>query len=139
MHDCITKFQIHSMKRYAIMIHKCRLRPETYKLCLIRVELEPMGDCIYSSQTESIHCKNVRVILTLSGLAQLHLFRGFYVVKCKVHFNHENTSCMMWGTMETSEQIHCIIPLDRCSETTKTGSLWAISTQKMLAELCGLL
>ena len=24
--------------------------------------------------------KNVRVILTLSGLAQLHLFRGFYAV-----------------------------------------------------------
>ena len=24
------------------------------------------------------HCKNVRVISTLSGLAQLHLFRGLY-------------------------------------------------------------
>ena len=27
------------------------------------------------------HCKNVRVILTLSGLAQLHLFKGFYAAK----------------------------------------------------------
>ena len=30
---------------------------------------------------DNTHCKNVRVILTLSGLAQLHLFRGFYSVK----------------------------------------------------------
>ena len=37
MHDCITEFQIHPINRYAIMIHKCRLRPEAYKLCLIRV------------------------------------------------------------------------------------------------------
>ena len=33
------------------------------------------------SNTLLLHCKNVRVILTLSGLAQLHLFRGFYSVK----------------------------------------------------------
>ena len=26
----------------------------------------------------TIHCKNVKVISTLSGLSQLHLFRGFY-------------------------------------------------------------
>ena len=58
---------------------------------------------------DALHCKNVRVILTLSGLAQLHLFRGFYVVKCKGHFNHENTSCVMWATIETSERMHCII------------------------------
>ena len=25
-----------------------------------------------------LHCKNVMVISTLSGLSQLHLFRGFY-------------------------------------------------------------
>ena len=47
-----------------------------------------------------MHCKNVRVILTLSGLAQLHLFRGFYAVK----------HCMMWATIETSEQIQLSQP-----------------------------
>ena len=44
---------------------------------------------------ELVHYKNVRVILTLSGLAQLHLFRGFYAVK----------HCIMWATRETSEQM----------------------------------
>ena len=31
------------------------------------------------------------------------------LLKCKGHFNHENTSCMMWATIETSEQMHCIM------------------------------
>ena len=66
---------------------------------------------MYSDQMR-VHCKNIRVILTLSGLAQLHLFRGFYAVmllKCKGHFNHENTSCIMWATIETSERMHCMM------------------------------
>ena len=27
-----------------------------------------------------VHCKNVMVISTLSGLSQLHLFRGFHIM-----------------------------------------------------------
>ena len=35
-------------------------------------------------QNFSIHCKNVKVISTIAGLPQLHLFRGGV---CKGHFN----------------------------------------------------
>ena len=31
------------------------------------------------------------------------------LLKCKDHFNHENTSCMMWATIETSERMHCMM------------------------------
>ena len=35
---------------------------------------------MYKSNTLFVvHCKNVRVISTLPGFAQLHLFRGIYV------------------------------------------------------------
>ena len=40
----------------------------------------PCTDCHKLTQTHYMHCKNVRVISTLAGLSQLHLFRGFYSV-----------------------------------------------------------
>ena len=27
------------------------------------------------------------------------------LLKCNCHFNHENTSCMMWASIETNEQM----------------------------------
>ena len=48
-------------------------------VCRVGYSIIIMHDLVLSRILYTV--KNVRVILTLSGLAQLHLFRGFCAVK----------------------------------------------------------
>ena len=61
------------------------------------------------------------------------------LLKCNGHFNPENASCItcMWATIETSEQMHCIMwdTETSATEVTKTGSVRAISTLKVLHDV----
>ena len=57
------------------------------------------------------------------------------LLKCNGHFNPENASCIMWATIETSEQMHCIMWDTIATEATKTGSVRAISTLKALHDV----
>ena len=51
------------------------------------------------------------------------------LLKCKGHFNNENTSCM-WATIETSEQMHYMMWATSATETTQMGLKLPFSLQR---------
>ena len=60
------------------------------------------------------------------------------LLKCKGHFNHENTSCMMWATIETCEQMHCMMwaTIETCEQMQlKQLRQEVISTLKALHDV----